>query len=374
MAETKPKSQPERIVDVDVHLMDTADALAPFCELPWRLSLEAMGKLPYRHFDTPGLAASLRIDPPMPGGHPKMVVKDKVQMRTELNDLGITDAFLLPDNLLAFGPISNIDYAAAVMRAYNRWLCAEWLEEGSGLWGAMMVAPQDPDAAAAEIEAYADNPQIKAIFLPTAGLNPLWGNRKYEPIMRAANDTKLPLILHSVTLISPAFPNNTEQFENHFSRQIITHPFSMMANMTGLMDTGVLPRYPDLKVIFTEAGISWVPHMMWRMDRYWQEYRRQVAFFEEAPSEYMKRQMWFATQPLEEPENPAHLVEQINHCGGADRIMFASDWPHHDFDHPRALAKLPLKPDERKKIMFENAVEVFDLPPLSAKQMQMGVA
>ncbi len=37
----------------------------------------------------------------------------------------------------------------------------------------------------------------------------------------------------------------------------------------------------------------------------------------------MKRQMWFATQPLEEPANPAHLVEEIHQCGGAERIMFA---------------------------------------------------
>ncbi len=33
------------------------------------------------------------------------------------------------------------------------------------------------------------------------------------------------------------------------------------------MHTGVPVRHPNLKIIFTEAGISWVPHMMWRLDR-----------------------------------------------------------------------------------------------------------
>jgi predicted TIM-barrel fold metal-dependent hydrolase len=144
----------------------------------------------------------------------------------------------------------------------------------------------------------------------------------------------------------------------------------MMSNLVGLMHTGVPVRYPKLKIIFTEAGISWVPHMMWRLDRYGQEYRRQVPFFDENPSEYMKRQMWFATQPLEEPQNPQHLIEVINQCGGADRIVYASDWPHHDFDHPRAFNRLPLKPEERRKIMYANAVGALGLPPLPAARQQ----
>ncbi len=49
-----------------------------------------------------------------------------------------------------------------------------------------------------------------------------------------------------------------------------------------------------------------------------------MPFLEEEPSDYIKRQMWFATQPLEEPDDPRDLVEQIRQCGGAQRVMFAS--------------------------------------------------
>lgn len=359
-----------RIVDVDVHMADTPQAIAPYCEMPWRKSLEIIGRMPYRHLDVPGFSPGLKIDVPLPGGQPRVNVKDARQMREELAAIGVTDAILVPDNLLHFAAIANIDYSVAVMQAYNRWLDAEWLHEGNGLWGALMAIPQHPDAAAREIEAYADHPRVKAIFLPTAGVNPLWGHRKYDPIMKAAEASGKPLILHSVTLISPAFPMNQDQFENQYARQILTHPFSMMANLVSLMHTGVPVRHPKLKFVFTEAGISWVPHMMWRLDRYQQEFRRVVPFFEEAPSEYMKRQMWFATQPLEEPENPKHLVEQIEQCGGADRIVFASDWPHHDFDHPRALNRLPLAPEQRRKIMSENAVAAFGLPPMPATRKE----
>ena len=110
------RTQP-RIVDVDVHVADTPQALAPYCEMPWRKSLEILGRMPYRHLDVPGFAPAMRIDAPVPGGQPRVSVKDKKQMREELDVIGVTDAILLPDNLLLFAPVTTIDYATAVMEA-----------------------------------------------------------------------------------------------------------------------------------------------------------------------------------------------------------------------------------------------------------------
>jgi predicted TIM-barrel fold metal-dependent hydrolase len=136
----------------------------------------------------------------------------------------------------------------------------------------------------------------------------------------------------------------------------------MMANLTSLMHTGAPARYPKLKVVFTEAGIAWVPYMMWRMDKYFNEYRRHVPFLKERPSEYMKERMWFATQPVEEPDEPSQLVETI-HSIGDDRVIFASDWPHHDFDHPKAIMKLPMPMELKRAVMGENALKAFTRIP-----------
>jgi predicted TIM-barrel fold metal-dependent hydrolase len=97
---------------------------------------------------------------------------------------------------------------------------------------------------------------------------------------------------------------------------------------------------------------------MWRLDKYFNEYRRMVPFLERRPSEYLRQRMWFSTQPIEEPDDPAQLVETIRHCG-EDRILFASDWPHHDFDHPKAILKLPMPAATKRKIMGENALALF---------------
>ena len=195
-------------------------------------------------------------------------------------------------------------------------------------WGDHGV-PANPQDSAKEILRYADTKGVVAVYLPTAGVSPLWGHRQYDPILAAIEESGLPAVLHSVSLVSPTFPTQMEQFENLFAKQVIGHSFAMMANLISIMHTGVPARYPKLKLVFTEAGISWVPGMMWRMDRYYNEYRRLVPFLEDRPSEYMKRQMWFATQPVEEPDDPAHMVEMINHFGrrGPRPLRFGSAAP-----------------------------------------------
>jgi len=106
-------------------------------------------------------------------------------MREELAAFSIDRGILFPDNLLGMAQLPNADYAAALARAYNRWLVDEWLHEPS-LYGALVAAPQDPVDAAQEIARYGRNPKVVAVYLPTSAVYPLWGNRKYDPIFAAA--------------------------------------------------------------------------------------------------------------------------------------------------------------------------------------------
>ncbi len=355
------------IVDADVHVNDTPGALAPYCEEPWRRSLEELDGASYPYLQVPGFAPNMRLDPPIPGQHANRSVPTAADMRAALSGLGIDIGILFPDHMLLFAGIPNIEYATFLARAYNRWLLQEWLRQEPGLYGVVLASPQDPEDAAAEIRRYAREDRIVGIYLPTAGVNPLWGHRKYDPIFAAAQETNLPVCLHSVTVVSPAFPCQLDQFENHFARQVLSHPFAMMANLTSLIHSGVPARFPGLRVVFTEAGIAWVPYMMWRMDKYYNEYRRMVPFLEKRPSEYISERMWFATQPIEEPDNPKDLVATIDLLGGPERVLFASDWPHHDFDHPRTIMKLPMPAEAKRRIMGENALELFGIPAPAGK-------
>src|SRR4029078_11582622 len=163
--------------------------------------------------------------------------------------------------------------------------------------------------------------------------------RSYDPIFEAAQETGLPVFLHSVRTMHPVFPFNTNRFETIFGVHSIIHTFSLIVNLVSMMETGVPVRYPDLKIVFTEGGLGWVPWIMLRMDKEFLERRRDVPFLKERPSHYVQ-QMYFATQPIEEPEHMKDMATLFSLFDAESHVLFASDWPHHDFDHPSKVLQI----------------------------------
>ena len=253
-------------------------------------------------------------------------------------------------------------------RAYNRWLIDKWLTRSEGLYGALLAAPQDPASAAREILQLGSEGKVVAVFLPTCGVYPLYGNRKYDPIFEAAEQMDLPLILHAVGGTHNAFPYQLEQFETEFARHALAHPFSIMANLTHMISTGVPAVFRTCAYALQEVGISWVPFMMMRLDKEYSERRRDVPYLTDRPSEYIKRHFAVSTQPIEEPEDMSDVATLIRLFDGEESVLYASDWPHHDFDHPRTVFNIPVPAEVKAKIMGENAVRFFKLPaPVHAR-------
>jgi uncharacterized protein len=350
------------VVDVDTHLHEIPAEMAEYCDMPWRKSLEFQASIPERYLDTPGLSPGQDgLWAPFPGGHDstRTVISPR-QMVDELKSIGVDIGILFPDHLLKMALLPQIDYAVALMRAYNAWLTDRWCRRENTLKGCIVACPQDPIAAADEIRRYAKNPGVVAVYLPTAAVSPLWGHRVYDPIYQAAQDVDLPVMFHSVATIHPNFPHNTHGYETEMGQHTIGHAFSIMANLVDVITTGVPVRFPNLRIAWTEAGVSWVPFIMYRLDKEYIERRREVPYLQERPSSYVRR-FYYATQPIEEPENPQDLVNLIRSYQGMETTMFASDWPHHDFDHPRKVFQMPFTPEERHKIMGENALRFFKI-------------
>ncbi len=349
------------VVDVDVHIYETPAALAPHCAQPWRTSLEYYATQPAAYLGAPGFAPYLDPWPDFPPDSPRRTtVTSAAELRRDLDALGVDIGVLIPDCFLLHAAIRQTDYAVEIARAYNRWVVDEWLTENNGLVGAVLAPHHDPVAAAAEIRRYAGHPQVGAVYLPTACVDPLYGHRRYDPMYDAAQETGLPVILHSGLNVHPAFPFNLHGYETFFAAHTLSHPFSMMANLVSIMETGVPVRFPRLKFMFTEAGITWVPFFMLRLDREYTTMRRDVPLLTDRPSAYIRQCMVFATQPLEEPERMADLGGFLEFLG-EDAVVFASDWPHLDFDHPLKALQLPVTETALAKIMGGTALRLLGL-------------
>jgi hypothetical protein len=296
----------------------------------------------------------------MPTIERRTTVSSPEQMREDLDLLGVDIGVLFPDNFLMHAMIKPPAYAIALAEAYNRWLIEVWLAEDRGLKGAVLAPHQDPVVAAAEIRKHADHPHIACVYLPTCCVDPLYGNRRYDPVYEAAEECGLPVVLHSVTAIHPVFPFNVNGFDTVFAAHIVSHGLAMIANAISMFETGVMVRFPELKIAFTEGGVAWVPWLAMRLDKEYSERRRDVPHLTDRPSSYL-REMFFSTQPIEEPERMRDMATLMELFDGENCVVFASDWPHHDFDHPDKVLQIPLSDEARRKVMGLNAARLLKL-------------
>jgi predicted TIM-barrel fold metal-dependent hydrolase len=352
------------VIDADVHLHEDPAALAEYAEHPWDVGLREIAKTGERYLDLPGMTPRAEFRVPFPGGSNRRQRADSArEMRQGLDALHVDLAVLFPDHLLYLPMERNPAFASALARAYNAWVYERWLLEEPTLKGSLVVAPQDPVRGAEDIRRHAAHREFVCIYLPASGVRPLYGHHSYEPVYEAAIEVGLPVVLHSVEAVFPTFPFQLEVFQTTFAQHAVSHPFAMMANLISMLETGIPARYPELKIGFMEAGVGWVPFMMNRLDKEYLERRREIPFLQERPSHYMRR-FFYGTQPIEEPERTRDIVELFGLFDGENQAMFASDWPHHDFDHPRYVFGLPFSDAAKRKIMAENAIRFFGLQPL----------
>jgi predicted TIM-barrel fold metal-dependent hydrolase len=76
------------------------------------------------------------------------------------------------------------------------------------------------------------------------------------------------------------------------------------------------------------------------------------------PSDYIRDHFWLTTQPMEEPDATEHLRDTIEWIGW-DRLLFATDYPHWDYDDPSQSMKLRITPQEREAFFLGNARKLY---------------
>jgi predicted TIM-barrel fold metal-dependent hydrolase len=95
---------------------------------------------------------------------------------------------------------------------------------------------------------------------------------------------------------------------------------------------------------------------MWGLDAHWKQLRQEMPQLRELPSTYLKRQMFYTTQPIEEPGSPKDLIQTYAQIGGETQIMFSSDSPHWDFDNPFVILPGSTAADLKRRILRDNAM------------------
>ena len=278
-----------------------------------------------------------------------------------LDEFDVDHGVLIPLQGHSWG-VEAREFADALCTALNDWVLEEFLAPEPRLRSSIAVALESPDLAAAEIRKRSADRRFVQVLLSTGGEAP-FGRRRYWPIYAAAVEAGLPIAVHTGGLEQHRGPG----WPSFYLEEHVWNGNAMAALLLSMITEGVFEEFPELRVICVEGGIAWAGPLMWAMDEAWGVLREDVPHLRKPPSEYVREHFWFTTQPIEEPDDPRDLEAALRHVGMNDRIMFASDYPHWDFDSPRLAPRL-LPAGIREQVMGANACRLYGLPERDAER------
>ncbi len=249
----------------------------------------------------------------------------------------------------------NPDLSNAICCATNDWQKVEWIAKDARLKASVVIPYEDTVASVKEIERRANDMDFAQVFMLSKTNEPM-GQRRYWPIYEAAAATGMPLGVHAFG--HGGYSNTTGGWASYYIEEMVGHSMAQQAVLTSMILEGVFERIPSLKLVLIEGGMAWAAALGWRLDAQWKKLKQELPHLKRAPSEYIRSNVWFTTQPIEEPEPRFHLAEAMDWIGW-DRILFATDYPHWDYDDPATSLPFAMTDEQRRGIFQDNAKNVY---------------
>jgi predicted TIM-barrel fold metal-dependent hydrolase len=284
------------------------------------------------------------------------VHRDVTLVRRAMDAMSIDIQVVFPQPMLEIGLHPNKQVAAQLLMAYNSWFTETILGADPRIKTMLGLPFDSPEATLRTIRMYADHPGVIG-FLVTSQRSVGVYRNEYMPIYRELEERGMPLGFH-------AGPNQNDSMTSTMNRFLSAHAMSFvtcnMTHMTNWVINGIGERFPNLKVIWIESGLAWVPFMMQRLDHEYQLRQSDAPLLKKMPSDYM-RDMYYTSQPLEVTD--LGLLESTFRAVDAENtLLYSSDWPHWDFDVPGRIMSIPFLTEKAKRnILGENARGVFNL-------------
>jgi predicted TIM-barrel fold metal-dependent hydrolase len=379
-----------RIFDADTHIIEPAEPIEAHLAAPDKAKLAALGPVigrspgkagmtRYRIGKMPKLNRKLgtheRVDsspvhvrggtpwdvrwqgPPFPDDRVSFDPHARVK---DMDIEGIDVNMILPSGSVAgFCAIDDVALEQAMYQAYHRFLSEYCALYADRLFSLVLVSARDAAASVTEMRRCGNERWPVGIFPicpPDLSLDdPAW-----EPIWAEAQTLDLTVVIHSFTMTVPYPPGVWDTWDNMFIQRAAGHTWNAQRNIAAIIGSGVLDRYPRLRLTSLECGHGWLAFWASRLDELAEMSRHALPTLKRRPSEYIKGPQYFQSIQLHEGELS---VRQAIEAIGEDTLMFATDFPHSESWFPKSVDNFlewrTLGESARRKLLWENAARCY---------------
>lgn len=321
-----------RPIDCDLHpMVPGMKALTPYMDEFWRDQVEERGITTLDTQSWPVRSPkTIRADWRGADGRGAATVE---LLRTQsLDRLGTAMGILNP--LYGVQLVFNEDMGVAFTRALNDWTRAEWLDKDDRLRASIVLPLQNVEAAVAEIERLAGDRRFVQVLALAMGEVPL-GRRQYWPVFEACVRHGLPLGIHAGSAYR--HPQTSVGWTSYYLEEYAANQQAFQSTLASLITEGVFSKFPELRVVLLESGVSWLPGFLWRLQKTWKGVRFEVPWVDRLPAEIVRDQVRLTVQPLDAPEDGAIVQRVMDQLRSDALLLWASDWPHWQFDGDDAM-------------------------------------
>jgi predicted TIM-barrel fold metal-dependent hydrolase len=247
------------------------------------------------------------------------------------------------------------DMAKAFASAVNDWVAKEWLDRDPRLRASIVVPMQNVEYAVDEIERCAKDKRFVQVLVLAMQEAPL-GRRHFSPIYAACERHGLPLGIHAGSAYRN--PVTALGWPTWYIEDYAAQSQGFQSQLASLITEGVFAKHPKLKVVLIESGVTWLPAFLWRFGKFWRGLRTEVPWVDRAPWEIVRDHFRLTIQPLDTPDD-GHTVERaIEHLQSDDILLYASDYPHWQFDGDEVMPPA-ISPALRRKIAVDNPLATY---------------
>jgi predicted TIM-barrel fold metal-dependent hydrolase len=261
-----------------------------------------------------------------------------------------------------FAKSKDQELGLAALRAWNDWHIDEWAGAHPDRIIPLQLAwVNDPKIAADDVYANAER-GFKAVSFPENPFDlklPPMLDAHWDPFLRACEDTETVVCLHNGSSSWTAARSPGAPLELYTS----LFPVNALVTAADWLWAQIPTRFPNIKIAFSEGGISWVPMLIDRITYVLDHSAvgsHGWADPDVSPIDALRRNFWFCTIDL---GSTFALRDHI----GIDHICMESDYPHADSTWPdtQLLARDGLdrvSPEDVRKVTWQNASKLFRHP------------
>ena len=341
-------------IDCDVHpQVPGLKALLPYFDDHWRASLIERG-IPGFESNSYPPRSPLSVRQDWRGNNGGNAATDVKQLTGQVFDrLGARAAILT----CLYGvelPFSE-DMGVAAARAVNDYIAKEWLDRDPRLRASILIPTQNIEYAVDEVERVAKDKRFVQIKLAAMQESPL-GRRHWWPLFAAAEKHDLPIGIHPGSAYRQSM--TSLGWPSYYLEDYTAYAQAFQSQLGSLITEGAFAKFPKLKIVLLESGVTWLPGFLWRLSKFWRGVRAEVPWVDRPPAEIVRDHVRLTIQPFDAPDNPDIVERMVEHLDSDDILLYASDFPHWQFDGDDALP-VGLPESLKGKILVDNPLSTY---------------